>query len=138
MPIPFLPDVKSIAVVGASRNPKKWGHKVFKALLQYSDVTTYPVNPNAETIEGRKAYSSIEVLPEVPELVITVVPPTISEKVVTQAKKLGVNRIWFQPGSESEKAKETAKQANIQVFSNACMVVSSQKGEVSPPENPRE
>lgn len=137
MSLPFLPQVHSVAVVGASRNQEKWGYKVFKTLLEY-DIDVYPVNPNADKIDDKKAYPSLEELPTIPDLVISVVPPKITEKIVKQAKDLGVERIWFQPGSESKKAVNMAKKAGIKVFDKVCIVESSAKGEISPPEDPRE
>lgn len=137
MAIPFLPEVKSVAVVGASRNREKWGYKVFKTVLDYQDIKAYPVNPNAKSIAGVKTHPTIKALPEIPDLVITVVPPKITEKIVKQAKSLGVKKIWFQPGSESQEAINMAKEANIEELHNVCMVVSSKKGEISKPEEPR-
>lgn len=133
MSLPFLDEVKTIAVVGASRDEEKWGYKVFKTLLKYSDINVYPVNPNADTIDGFKVYSNIKELPKVPELVVTVVPPGVTQKIVEQAKDLGIERIWFQPGSESDKAIEMAEQAGMKVFSKFCMVESSQESKLASP-----
>lgn len=133
MSLSFLDKVKTIAVVGASRDKEKWGYKVFKTLLEYSDVNIYPVNPKADTINGFKVYPSIKKLPEVPDLVVTVVPPEITQEIVEQAKDLDIERIWFQPGSESDKAIEMAEDADMKVYSNFCMVESSQEGTLAPP-----
>ena len=35
-------------------------------------------------------------------MVNTVVPPEVARNVVREAIKVGVKRIWFQPGSEEE------------------------------------
>lgn len=138
MSIPFFPEVTSVAVVGASRDKEKWGYKVFKTVHQYQDLDVYPINPNAEEINGVKAYPTIKNLPKTPDLVISVVPPNITEKIVKQAKKLGVKKIWFQPGSESKEAIKMAENAGMKVFHDVCMVVSSRKEEISAPEEPRE
>mgnify|MGYP000371379399 CR=1 FL=1 len=133
MPIPFLPDVKTVAVVGASRDPNKWGYKVFVTLKEkYPDVRVYPINPKADEIAGSKVYPSLEDLPEVPDLVVTVVKPEVTEKVVKTAKKIGVKYIWMQPGSESESAIEEAEKANIKVFHHTCIVESSDAGTMVP------
>jgi len=44
-----------IAVVGASRSPRKFGNKVFRE-LQSRGYAVYPVNPRAEEVEGQKCY----------------------------------------------------------------------------------
>jgi len=132
MPVTFLPGVKRIAVVGASRNPEKWGYKVLVALkTKYPDVELFPINPNASEIAGIKAYKSIEELPIVPDMVITVVKPEITEKVVETAKKIGVKIIWMQPGSESDEAIKKAEEAGIKVFHHTCIIESSDMGRIA-------
>ena len=122
----LLPDVNVIAVVGVSRNPEKWGYKIFKTLLEkYPNIRIYPVNPKADEILGHKAYRSIKELPETPDIVITVVPPRITEVVVRQAAEIGVRYVWMQPGSESEEAIKVAEDSGIIVFHNICIVESS-------------
>ena len=53
----------AIAVVGASDEKHKYGHKVYVCYLQ-NNRKIYPVNPNAETVMGDKAYPSLSALPE--------------------------------------------------------------------------
>ena len=55
-------DNKSVALAGVSRDSKKWGSMLFKALKK-KDYTIYPVNPNMEDFEGVKCYSSVTDLP---------------------------------------------------------------------------
>jgi len=133
MPIEFLPDVKVIAVVGASRNKEKWGYKVFKTLREkYKDIKVYPINPKADKIDNEKAYKSLEELPEKPDLVVTVVKPHVTEEVVKKAISLGVKYIWMQPGSESDTAIATAERAGIKVFHHTCIVESSEASRIVP------
>ena len=133
MSIPFLPGVKVIAVVGASRNPEKWGYKVFVTLRdKFPGVRVYPINPKAKEIAGSKAYPSLKDLPEKPDLVVTVVPPQITEKIVEEAKKLGIKMIWMQPGSESDKAIEEAEKSGMKVYHHTCIVQSSEAGKIIP------
>ena len=99
----FLDRGNKIAVVGATVNKEKFGYKVYKAVKGLG-FTVYPVNPKYEEIDGDKCYSSLKDLPEKPDVVITVVPPRVTEKIVRQCKELGIKRVWMQPGSESEEA----------------------------------
>lgn len=110
------------AVVGASRNKEKYGYKVFMHLLK-DGFKVYPINPNAKEIDGVKCYPSLSSLPEKPDVVILVVKPFVAEKVVEEAIKLGIKRLWFQPGSESKEAIERAKKAGLEVVFNECFVV---------------
>ena len=50
----FLNKRNIFAVVGASRNPKKYGYQVYKDLKE-AGYTVYPVNPNADEILGTDA-----------------------------------------------------------------------------------
>jgi len=45
----FLEKLNVFAVVGASRNPMKYGHQVYKD-LRNAGYTVYPINPNADKI----------------------------------------------------------------------------------------
>lgn len=83
----------------------------------------YAVNPKYPEIAGVKCYPTIKSLPAKPDVVITVVPPKITEKIVKESKALGVKMVWMQPGSESEKAIAFCKENDIEVVYNACFVV---------------
>lgn len=50
---------RPIAVIGASRNPKKYGSKLLEALLKRS-FEAVPVNPNADHILEQKCFKSIK------------------------------------------------------------------------------
>ena len=66
---------RTIAVVGASRNPASVGGSLFRNLLRWGFTgTIYPVNPTASSIAGVRAVASLRDLPEVPELVFIVIP----------------------------------------------------------------
>ena len=64
----FLNKKNVFAVVGASRDPKKYGHQVYKDLRK-AGYHVYPVNPNADEILGDRCYPSIEDLPVKPDVV---------------------------------------------------------------------
>jgi len=67
---------RSVAYVGASGNPGKWGYITLSNLIAAGfGGPIYPINPKANEILGRKVYRSVEALPEVPDLAVIVVPP---------------------------------------------------------------
>ena len=52
---------RSVAVVGASPNPAKFGNRYFDALVKAGfKGPLYPVNPSAAEVFGFKAYSSVK------------------------------------------------------------------------------
>jgi predicted CoA-binding protein len=110
------------AVVGVSRNPAKYGHQVYKD-LKTAGFTVYPVNPNIDEVLGDRCYPSLYELPEKPDVVNTVVPPAVTEKIVENCKALGIDKVWMQPGSESEKAIAFCRRNNIKVVHDVCVMV---------------
>jgi uncharacterized protein len=117
----FLDKNEVVAVVGASSNPKKWGSKIFRTLKSLGFMT-YPVNPNHKRIDGDVSYPDLHSLPELPDVVVTVVSPNSTELVVSECKELGVGKVWMQQGSESNSAVEFCKKNNIEVAYNLCFL----------------
>jgi predicted CoA-binding protein len=118
----FLKKSNMFAVVGASRDPRKYGHQVYRD-LRTAGYTVYAVNPNADEILGDKCYPSVESLPEMPQVVDLVVPPKVTNQIVKTCKKLGIRKVWMQPGSESETALKFCKENNIEVVYGFCVMV---------------
>lgn len=113
----------SFAVVGASANRKKFGNKVLRAYLQ-AGRRVFPINPNADEIEGLKAYPDLGSLPEVVYGVSIVTPPAITEKIVEQAAVAGVKNLWMQPGAESEVAIQRSSELGLSlIHSGPCALV---------------
>ena len=111
-----------IAVVGASRNPEKYGHQVYKD-LKTAGYRVYPVNPNAKEILGDKVYPDLKSLSAKPDVVNIVVPPKVTEEIVKTCKELGITTVWMQPGSESEEAIKFCEANGIDVIYGVCIMV---------------
>lgn len=122
----FFNRKNTIALVGASRDQEKFGYRIYKAILN-AGYEIYPINPNAYEIDGKKCYPSLASLPKKPDVVITIVPPKITEKIVEEAAKLKIKKVWMQPGSESKKAIEFCKQNKIEVIAKMCFVLDGLK-----------
>jgi predicted CoA-binding protein len=118
----FLRKQNVFAVIGVSRNPAKYGHQVYKDLKEAGYVV-YPVNPNIDEVLGDRCYHSLSELPEKTDVVDIVVPPKVTEKIVVECKELGTERVWMQPGSESEYAINFCTQNNIKVVHDVCVMV---------------
>jgi hypothetical protein len=83
----------------------------------------FPVNPKLEELEGLKCFKSLSDIPVKPDVVNIVVPPAITEKTAAEALKLGIKRIWMQPGAESEKAVKFCEDNGMQVIYGVCVMV---------------
>jgi acyl-CoA synthetase (NDP forming)/GNAT superfamily N-acetyltransferase len=72
--VPLL-QPRTVAVVGASRDPAAVGSMIFRAILRSNFTgTVYPVNNQTPSVHGVRAYSSVRELPERADLVVVAVP----------------------------------------------------------------
>ncbi|KAG5950054.1 hypothetical protein E4U53_005525 [Claviceps sorghi] len=91
------------AVVGASSNPAKFGHKVHAWYLHHGlDVT--PVNPTSPTVtvahEDHATVPDLSSLPNPKETSVSIITaPPVTLKVLEEAKRLRVPAVWLQPGT---------------------------------------
>ncbi len=110
-----------IAIVGVSSDKNKHGHKIYKELLD-NGYWIFGVNPKLESLLDQKICPTLSSLPELPEIVVTVVPPQVTLQIVRECQELGIKNIWMQPGSESPEAIALAEKNNMNVTSNACVM----------------
>ncbi|MCS7309691.1 MAG: CoA-binding protein [Armatimonadota bacterium] len=114
---------RSLAVFGVSRDPEKYGYKVYRTLKE-KGVRVFAVNPRAQEVDGDPVYPNLQALPEVPEAIVTVVPPEVTKAVVAEALAAGIRKVWMQPGSEHEEAVRQAQEAGaIVVHGGPCIMV---------------
>jgi predicted CoA-binding protein len=118
----FLDKKNVFAVVGVSKDPRKYGHQVYKNLRD-AGYRVFCVNPNADKVLGDKCYASLEALPIKPDVVDVVVPPKITEEVVQTCKKLRITKVWMQPGSESKAAIKFCEENDIQIVYDVCVMI---------------
>ncbi len=110
-----------IAVAGASPDKGKWGYMIY-VKLKRSGFRVFALNPKEPEIDGDRSYADIGSLPEVPDVVVTVVRPEITEKVVKECLRAGIKMVWMQPGSGSGKAEDACRRKGIEVVNGPCYV----------------
>jgi uncharacterized protein len=113
---------KTLAIVGVSRNPQKFGNGAYRELTA-KGYKVYPIHPEADTLEGVQAFKDFTSLPEKVGGVVIVVQPTETEKVVRQAAEAGITRVWMQQGSQSTAAIEFCKQHGIAEVHGECIMM---------------
>ena len=87
-------DPRSVAVVGASDDPAKWGNWLGRGALRGEHRRpVFLVNRKGGTVLGRSAYRSLTELPEAPELVVVSVPATAFEQAVDDALAAGARAL---------------------------------------------
>jgi len=114
---------KRFAIVGATNNTKKYGYEIFKN-LKGRGYEVYPVNPRLEELEGVKCYPTLTDVPVKVDVVDFVVPPGVTEATLEECKRLGLERIWLQPGSESEAALAFCHKNKLKVVHDTCVTLS--------------
>ncbi len=112
-----------IALVGASNDSSKFGNRIYLDLRK-KGYNVFPINPRESKIEGDKAYASIDVMDNLPDIVNFVVPPKIAIKIAQKAIDLGITHLWFQPGSESDELEQLLRESHgIKYLMNSCIMV---------------
>ncbi|MFC2072727.1 CoA-binding protein [Chloroflexota bacterium] len=114
---------KRFAVVGATDNLEKFGNQIFKN-LKSRGYEVYPVNPKLQELDGVKCYPSLTDIPVKLDVVDFVVPPPVTEEILKECKELGLDRIWLQPGSESEAAIAFCRKNSLKVVHDVCVMLS--------------
>jgi hypothetical protein len=115
----------SYAVIGASQNRDKYGNKVYRNLLD-AGYTVYPINPNADEVEGQEAFVDVSACIAAGnkvDVAVFVVPPHVSEDVLKQVLAAGITKVWMQPGSQSEAAIKFAQENGIEIVAGPCIMV---------------
>ncbi len=131
-PVEVLKRYRTVAVVGASRDPSKWAHIVPKYLKEHG-YRIIPINPTASEILGEKAYKSLMEVPEEVEVVEVFRPseevPKIAEEVIQRRKTRGdVKVLWLQLGiTADEDTKKRLEEAGVALVENACMMETHQR-----------
>lgn len=91
--MPFF-QPKSVAVIGASRQPGTFGNVILHNIVAGGFTgAVYPVNPNADVLEGHRAYSSVLDIPGAVELAFIIVPAGRVLDVVDECGRKGVRGI---------------------------------------------
>jgi acyl-CoA synthetase (NDP forming) len=71
----FLFEPRTVAVVGASDDPGKYGNRVMQSIIEAGfEGTVHGINPNVTQVLGRKAYPSVSAVPEPVDLAFIVIP----------------------------------------------------------------
>ena len=113
---------KTLALVGASRSGKGFGHALLKELVK-KGAKVFPVHPEATEIAGLKCYRTLAEVPEGVGGVVVVVPPEEAVGVVRDAIAARIPRVWLQQGAESPEAVSLAEQAGVQVVAGRCLLM---------------
>lgn len=112
-----------IAVAGVSRDGKQPANLIYRRLRDHGH-TVFPVNPNADELEGDRCYPDVRSLPEPVDGVVVVTTPEASMSVVRDCEAAGIRRVWLHrgigPGSVSQGAVDYCHEHDITVLPGGC------------------
>ena len=101
---------ESVAVIGASTDPFKWGYMLLNAIKQSGfEGGIYPVNPKAEEIQGLKCYASVRDVPGDVDMALVVVPARFVPGVFDDLKAKGTKGAVVITSGFSEAGEEGKK-----------------------------
>ena len=113
--------MSTVAIVGASSNPDKFGNKSVRAYL-HRGWTVYPVNPKEDEIEGLKVYKSITDVPQPIDRVSLYLPPPVLMKALEAIAAVKAKEVFFNPGTDSPEVIQKAEELGINTIA-ACSIV---------------
>jgi uncharacterized protein len=117
-----LDRTRTIAVVGASRDPRKSAHGI-PAMLQRAGYRIIPVNPHADTLFGEQVHRSLATIEEQIDLVDVFRPSADAVAVVKDAIAAGAAAVWLQQDIVSAEAAALAADAGIDFVEDRCLGV---------------
>jgi len=115
-------DSQPIAMVGVSRNPKKFGYAAFKELKE-KGMKIIPVNPEADQILGEKCFQDVGKLPAEVKSILIITKKEKTAALVREAKEKGIKQIWIQQSSDSKEALDELKGSDISYITGQCILM---------------
>lgn len=111
-----------VAMVGVSRNPKKFGFAAFRELKE-KGMNIIPVNPHAEEIHQSKVYRDIKSLPDDVKSVIIMTRKNQTAGVIREAREKGIKNIWIQQNSENKEVMNELQGSDINFITGQCILM---------------
>ena len=112
----------TIAIVGASSDPSKFGHKAVKAYLKQG-YEVFPINPKGGEIAGCTVYATLADVPaERLDRITVYLPPAVGINMLEEFAAKEHGDLLFNPGSESDELLEKARELALEPIV-ACSIV---------------
>jgi predicted CoA-binding protein len=101
-----------VAVVGASRDRRKFGNKAVRA-FRNQGYAVIPINPREGEIEGLTAYASVLDVPGPIQIATVYVQPHIGPDVMTEIATKGIEEVWLNPGADETAVVARARELGL-------------------------
>ena len=111
----------NVAVIGASRDPEKFGNKAVRAYRAHGH-RVFPVNLHEKEIEGLPVFRSILDIPVALDTTLVYVPPAVTLRLLPDIAEKGPGRLFLNPGSEDDAVVARAAELGLDPII-ACSIV---------------
>ena len=125
---------RRVAVTGVSRTPANHGSNVVYKRLRERGYEVFAVNPNADEVEGDRAYHELRSIPGGVEAVVIGTRPEIADNTMRECAELGIKHVWMHrgpgAGSVSKSATAYGREHGIAVIDGGCPCMFGPTGDV--------
>ncbi len=112
---------QQIAVVGYSRNPKKFGAQVFD-MLKTNGYQVYAVNPSGgSSLVGEPVYTAVSELPNHVRAALIATKPDITNEIIRQVAENGLTHVWVQQMSENMETIRILEESQLSFVAKRCI-----------------
>jgi uncharacterized protein len=115
---------RRVAVTGVSRTPENHGSNVVYKRLRERGYEVFAVNPNADEVEGDRAYHDLRAIPGGVDAVVIATRPELADATMRDCAELGIKRVWMHrgpgAGSVSESATAYGRERGLTVIDGGC------------------
>jgi predicted CoA-binding protein len=112
---------KTVAVIGASSDRRKFGNKALRAFAQQGYIV-FPINPHEREIEGHAAFASVLDVPGPIDMATVYVRPEVGVRVMDDLAAKEVREIWLNPGADGPEVVARADQLGLKTI-QACSII---------------
>ena len=112
---------KTVAVVGASSNRRKFGNRALRA-FERQGFTVLAINPNEPEVEGHKTYASVLDVPGPIDMATIYVPPHVGVRVMEELARKGIPEVWLNPGADGDEVVARARELGLNTI-QACSIM---------------
>ena len=112
---------KTVAVVGASNDRRKFGNKALRA-FRAEGHTVVPINPHESEVEGVRAFPSVLDVPGRIDMATVYVQPDVALRLLPEFEQKKIGEIWINPGAESDELMAEASRRRLNAIF-ACSII---------------
>ena len=113
--------MKSVAILGASKDRAKFGNKSLRAHAA-AGYEVFPIHPKETEIEGLTAYASLAALPRPVERISVYLAPAVGRALLPEIARAGAKEVWFNPGAADAELLAEAARLSIAAI-DGCSIV---------------